>query len=218
MNGIVHRVLRLTSHEMVVKPTMRTLNDLNHLASSYSELGPIPSSLVVSKLVGAALETNAELTSVHKKTLNALTVNIVNSVAQLPSPLALKVFNMYARSGHPQARQILTALQDRWFENWNPASVQKGSNRPKKKQPIHAMYSSQPRGEIPISNINLLKTIDDDTLFESVKSLKHFKGNGGDLSDLGHIAVGIVNEFKSRRSLGNTEIPTELVSFINGIG
>ena len=156
MNAVVARLLTLPAQQFIHRPSAAVRADLTVLADNYRSVGPIPSALLLSKLATDSVALKP-VPPEHEKLFNAVSVTVCETAAQLPSNLAIQTFSSLCRIGHPTARTILSSIQDKWFENWNPASVAKGSRRPKLKQAVNGVYGegSTPR----INNLSLLRTL-----------------------------------------------------------
>ena len=158
MNGIVYRLLNVPAKLFTGTPSLSVLTDLNRIADQYGDLGPIPSALLVNKIAADMSACGGKISPVHEKAFNALSVNVSNTVSHLPSNLAIQSFIHMVEIQHPSARRILSSLQDKWFENWNEASIAKGSRKPKKKQESVAIYGSTcHEDKVRINNINVVK-------------------------------------------------------------
>lgn len=212
MNALVRKLLALSPNDLVLSPSVTVLSQLNQIADSHMSLGPVSCALICAKILDASIETpNHLLHPVHLKTLNALSHTLPRTVSEFPTPLAIKSFSSFALAGHPAARQILAALQDKWFENWNPASVAKGSRRPKLKQAVFGIYSLEDsyngtHAKMKFSgNLRALSTND---LTEFLRGVDSLRNRGVHVHDLKHIISAFENEM-FRRSAISSEPPQE---------
>lgn len=173
------------------------------------KIGPIPSALMVQKLIGKNSPH-----PVHTKTVNALLVNVVASAAHLPTPIALQTFSSLAVAHHPVATRVLSSIQDRWFEAWNSATVAKGTRRPKIKQDYVGLYSEDAADGVRIKSSSLVRNLDDAVLNEAIRALVETVKIGTNVGQVKLITNSLVNEYSRRMSGRETEIPLEIQEFI----
>lgn len=214
MNALVSKLLALSPNDLVISPSITVLSQLNQIADAHMRLGPVPSALICAKILDAATETANQLHPVHLKTLNALSHTLPRSVSELSTPLAIKSFSSFALAGHPAARQILSALQDKWFENWNPASVAKGSRRPKLKQAVFGIYSLEDHNgthaKMKFSgNLRALSTND---LSEFLRGIDSLRNRGVHVHDLKHIISACENEMFRRSAISSEPKENSFIS------
>lgn len=212
MNALVSRLLSLGPKQFLVSPSVGVLTDLKTVGDSFMQIGPIPSALLVNKIFEDSHELiGSQLHPVHQKALNSLIAGVSSTVSQLPGNLAVQTFNRLASVRHPVTRAMLASIQDKWFENWNAASVAKGKGRPRKKQETNTMYGVDTVGKIRCNNSNLLKSLDDTVLSEAIDRITQLKETGTDIVDLGHIMNSLIQEYELRRSFGAAHVSGEKV-------
>ena len=210
MNAVVSRLLSLGPKQFLVNPSVSVLSDLNTVADLYTKIGPIPSALLLNKICEDSHELKGgQLHPVHQKALNSLIAGVSSTVSHLPGNLAIQTFNRLASVRHPSTRTMLASMQDKWFENWNTASVAKGKGRPRKKQETNTMYGVDTVGKIRCNNSNLLKSLEDTVLSEAIKRITQLKESGTDIVDLGHIMNSLIQEYELRRASGAALVSEE---------
>jgi hypothetical protein len=211
MNQLVSRLCQLSRHELVRSPTTALLADLNVVAERFVEVGPIPSALLLRTLI----DDSQYMQPVHIKLVNRLSRTIDISSAEIPPTLAIQLFNRLAEFRHHSARRVLASVQSKWFDNWRPASVDRGSRRPKLKQTFIGAYSDDAILVSRISHSGIIKNLDDTTLAEAVDhvvTLYELEKSG--FRDVALISNALAQE-QSRRSGQASE---KVMRFIQNLG
>ena len=201
MNAQVSKLIALSPKDLVISPSVSVLAQLNSLADNHMRVGPIPSALLCSKILASNKSPGAlVLHPVLQKTINALSYNLTHTVPQFSTSLAIKTFNSFALAGHPLARRFLGSIQDKWFENWNPASVAKGSRRPKLKQAMVGIYDDDSNMKVKIKFTGDLRAISSEDIAECVNAIEFLRTRGVNFEDLSLITGEIKKEFSRRSS------------------
>jgi hypothetical protein len=214
MNGIVSRLLKLSRQELVVQPSVATLSDINTVAEGFRKVAPIPSALLLEKI----LDTEQDLHPVHVKAINALSQTVEGTAAELPPALAIQLFNGLARNKHPLSGKILSSVQSKWFENWHPQSVEKGSRRPKLRQDFVGMYDENALGKLRITHSGVVRNLSDPVLDEALRNLIELKKRGNVFQSNLLIVHALVNEHKRRIDARGDTMSTDVQQFIHEVG
>lgn len=207
------RLLKLSRKELVVQPSVATLSDINTVAEGFRKVAPIPSAMMLEKI----LDTEQNLHAVHVKAINALSQTVESTAAELPPALAIQVFNGLARNKHPLSGKILSSVQSKWFENWHPQSVEKGSRRPKLKQDFVGMYDENALGKLRITHSGVVKNLSDSVLDEALRNLIELKKGGYVFQSNLLIVHALFIEHKRRADARGDTLPTDIQKFIDEV-
>lgn len=214
MNGIASRLLKLSRQELVVQPSVATLSDINTVAEGFRKVAPIPSALLLEKI----LDTEQNLHPVHVKAIHALSQTVEDTAAELPPSLAIQVFNGLVRTKHPLSGKILSSVQSKWFENWHPQSVEKGSRRPKLKQDFIGIYDGNALGKVRIAHSGVVRNLSDSVLEEALRNLIQLRKRGNTFQNNLLIVNALVSEHKRRFDARGEPLSVEVQQFIHEVG
>ena len=195
MNAVVTKLCQMTRTELVRAPLISTLTDLNSVADRYLEIGPIPSALLLTKI----LDDVQYLQPVHLKLINRLSTVVDVASSELPPPLAIKLFNSLHHYRHPLSRRILASVQSKWFDYWRPASVERGSRRPKLKQNFVGSYADEAVLIAKLGHAGVVTTLDDATLTAAVAHVTQIAETAtSGFRDIALISKALVLEYRER--------------------
>lgn len=200
MNAGIQKLLSLSAQKLVISPSISVLTQVNQLADDHGRIGPVPSALLCSKILSSK-NSNEPLHPVHQKAINALSLNIVRTVHIFPIAIAMKTFSSFAMAGHPFARRILSSLQDSWFENWNPASLENSFKRTKLKQPFVGNYDPRRESRAQMLFLNNLRTLCVEDLTEALKGIESLRKRSVPLEDLKRITKELEKELCRQQKL-----------------
>ncbi len=206
----------MTRVELVRSPLVTTLAELDQVANNFNQIGPVPSAILLNLIV----DEPQYLHPVHKKLINRLTRTIEMTAPELPPTLSIQVFNTLYRSGHPLARRVLSDVQSKWFDNWQPASVERGSRRPKLKQNFVGAYSEDALSNYRILHSGLIRNLDDATLREACENVvRYWRDNKTPVIDVALIGKALLKEYTRRFAAGGTDQSVDSVkNFIHDSG
>ena len=126
MNGLIHKVVNQRG----------THHDLSQIVKEYSKIGPVPALALLASF-------SKKLSPTEKHIIECLTPNLVDAVSLMPPNLAMRTFNTLSYLARPEARRTLSLIQDKWFDTWHPAAVEKSTKRPKKKLAVVGIYDPE---------------------------------------------------------------------------
>lgn len=170
MNGLIRRIL---SADSAVYKTHK--KDLLWIAENHAKVGPVPSLALLNRLAQIKVPSNDHSQSQVQQTIvYCLTPNLVDSVPFLPPNLAIDTFSTLSILAPEESRRALCLIQDKWFENWNPAAIEKGTRRPKTKMNIQPLYDSDDRISPTMSSYHALSALTNESLSRAVINLPCF--------------------------------------------
>lgn len=145
MNNAVNRLLTLDASVFCNAPA-----ELNAVIVNHAKLGLVPTA----RLLNKALQCGGTPHPVHTKLVNTFLPKTVQSIHLLPNSLAVQTFHVLATSGKAEARSVLSALQDKWFDNWRASAVSKSTKRLSfKDEPVVGLYMDRSVESTPRSPI-----------------------------------------------------------------
>jgi hypothetical protein len=210
MNGVVARLCRLPRSELVSNPSVVVLTELNTVAEKFNQVGPIPSAQLLMKIS----QPVSCMHPVHLKLFNRLAKTIETSGSETPPALSLRLFGVLSESQHPFCRRLLATVQSKWFDNWQPPSVERGSRRPKLKQNFVGPYADEAPVRYKIAHSGVIRNLDDDTLRDVVKHVVNmYERSPDNFLDVVLLSRELVTEY-NRRFKGEGGIPDNFQSFI----
>ena len=165
MNAVVRKILLLD--------TTSTLADLNTIAENFKRIGPVPAAALLAKLASGA--NHQPLTPHHHRVLNRVVPGLVDRIHYLPSQLAINTCTNLASLGLPDAHRAFSLLQDKWFENWNSAALEKSTKRPKQKLPVIGLYDFEERTKVRLTNYQALASLTDSSLSAVIASIQQLR-------------------------------------------
>ncbi len=156
----------------------------------------------------------------QQKLINTFLPKTVQSIHLLPNALAVKCFHQLAFARTREARVVLSALQDKWFDNWKPSAVAKSNKRLKfKDEPTIGLYLPTLENKVIYSPI--ISSLDNVSVQLGLLGIDQMfaKTEPAAMADLKVILRAFVNEanIRDNESIKQVLEKTDLNTFIAGI-